>query len=122
VLGALLIALTGDFCYFASPNETFGLAGILWLVSIGLLLCSALVGSRALERANMQYLTPWTVWEIVIFVGLVLLALLCRTVNLSSFPDNIYPDEIMTGTVATQSYINHAPYVLSPAQAAAIHK
>ncbi|PYK52953.1 MAG: hypothetical protein DME48_13570 [Verrucomicrobia bacterium] len=108
VLGALLIALTGDFCYFASPNETFGLAGILWLVSIGLLLCFALVGSRALERANVQYLTPWTVWEIVGFVGLVLLALLCRTVNLSSFPDNIYPDEIMTGTVAAQSYINHA--------------
>src|SRR5438874_235174 len=43
VQGALLIALTGDFCYFASPNETFGLAGILWLVSIGLLLGAATV-------------------------------------------------------------------------------
>ena len=33
------------------------------------------------------------------------LALLSRVWNLTNFPDNIYPDEIMTGTVATQSYI-----------------
>jgi 4-amino-4-deoxy-L-arabinose transferase-like glycosyltransferase len=34
--------------------------------------------------------------------------LLSRVWNLTNFPDNIYPDEIMTGTVATQSYLNPA--------------
>jgi hypothetical protein len=34
------------------------------------------------------------------------LALLSRLWNLTNFPDNIYPDEIMTGTVATQSYLS----------------
>jgi uncharacterized membrane protein len=33
-------------------------------------------------------------------------ALLSRVWNLTHFPDNIYPDEIMTGTVATQSYLS----------------
>jgi len=38
--------------------------------------------------------------------GLFVLALLSRVWNLGNFPDNIYPDEIMTGTVATQSYLS----------------
>ena len=29
-----------------------------------------------------------------------------RVWNLTNFPDNIYPDEIMTGTIATQSYLS----------------
>ena len=37
------------------------------------------------------------VFSAVLFV----LALLSRVWNLTNFPDNIYPDEIMTGTVAT---------------------
>jgi 4-amino-4-deoxy-L-arabinose transferase-like glycosyltransferase len=45
-------------------------------------------------------------WEIVTVAGLVLVALLTRISDLTSFPDNIYPDEIMTGTVATESYVN----------------
>jgi 4-amino-4-deoxy-L-arabinose transferase-like glycosyltransferase len=34
------------------------------------------------------------------------LAVLNRVWNLTNLPDNIYPDEIMTGTVATQSYLS----------------
>ena len=37
---------------------------------------------------------------------LFVLALLSRVWNLTNFPENIYPDEIMTGTVATQSYLS----------------
>src|SRR4029453_8615303 len=33
-------------------------------------------------------------------------ALLSRVWNLTHFPDNIYPDEIMTGPFATQSYLS----------------
>lgn len=46
------------------------------------------------------------------------MALLARIWNLTGFPDNIYPDEVMTGTVATQSYINptgRSPSVFSTA-------
>jgi 4-amino-4-deoxy-L-arabinose transferase-like glycosyltransferase len=108
VPGAFVIVLAADFRYLRAPNETFGLAGVLWLAGIGLLLCSVFFGSQATDRANEAHPTPWTTWEIVILAGLVLLALLTRIWNLTSFPDNIYPDEIMTGTVAGQSYINHS--------------
>jgi len=37
--------------------------------------------------------------------GVLLLALVARIWDLSRVPDNIYPDQIQTGTVATQSYI-----------------
>jgi 4-amino-4-deoxy-L-arabinose transferase-like glycosyltransferase len=89
-----------------TPNETFGLAGVLWLASIGLLLCAAFAGSQlAPDGTSEPHLTPWTNREIVILAALTLVALLTRVWDLTGFPDNIYPDEIMTGTIATQSYI-----------------
>jgi 4-amino-4-deoxy-L-arabinose transferase-like glycosyltransferase len=105
-VSAFLLALAADFHYLVVPNETFGLAGVLWLASIGLLLCAAFVGSQsAPDGTNEPHLTPWTNWEIVILAALTLIALLTRVWDLTGFPDNIYPDEIMTGTIATQSYI-----------------
>jgi 4-amino-4-deoxy-L-arabinose transferase-like glycosyltransferase len=105
-VSAFLLALAADLHYLVVPNETFGLAGVLWLASIGLLLCAAFVGSQsAPDGTNEPHLTPWTNWEIVILAALTLIALLTRVWDLTGFPDNIYPDEIMTGTIATQSYI-----------------
>jgi len=52
------------------------------------------------------HLTPWTAWEVALFAGLLLMALLTRVWNLTNFPENIYPDEIMTGMVATQAYMS----------------
>jgi hypothetical protein len=57
---ALLIALAAGFRYLAAPNETFGLAGIPWLVGIGLLLWSASLESQAIDHANDSHLTRWT--------------------------------------------------------------
>ena len=37
---AVLLVLAADLRYVAAPNETFGLAGILWLAGISLLLLS----------------------------------------------------------------------------------
>jgi hypothetical protein len=106
-MSAVLVGLTGDFRYLAVPNQTFGLAGVLWLASIGLLLCAAFLGSQSAPGGtNEPHLTPWTNWEILILAGLAVVALFTRICDLTSFPDNIYPDEIMTGTIATQSYIN----------------
>ena len=45
---AMLLVLAADLRYAAAPNETFGLAGILWIAGIALLLCSAFFGSHSL--------------------------------------------------------------------------
>ncbi len=106
MLTAFLLVLAADLRYLAAPKESFGLAGLLWLASIGLLLCAAFLGSRsALDRSNELHFAPWTTREIVILAALILVALVTRVWDLTKFPDNIYPDEIMTGTVATQSYM-----------------
>jgi 4-amino-4-deoxy-L-arabinose transferase-like glycosyltransferase len=122
----MLSVLAADIRYAAMPRETFGLAGILWIAGIVLLLLSAfgvprLRGSEGKppeggtpsetpqvfqESATDLHSTRWTNWEIVLLAGIVAVALFSRVWNLTNFPDNIYPDEIMTGTVATQSYIN----------------
>src|SRR6266436_4971072 len=79
VVSAFLVALTGDACYLAVPNETFGIAGILWLASIGLLLCATFVWSQsAHDHPNELHIPRWTTCEIVIFAGLILAALLIR--------------------------------------------
>ncbi len=110
MIGALLLVLAADIRYVAAPKETFGLAGILWLASIGLLFFAAflgLAGARpSVEMPSGKLPDPWTTWEIGLLAGLVVLALLSRLWGLRNFPDNIYPDEIMTGTVATQAYIS----------------
>jgi dolichyl-phosphate-mannose-protein mannosyltransferase len=123
---AMLLVLAADLRYAAAPSETFGLAGFLWIAGITLLLCSTfgVPPLRGSEEGPPKGGTPnhvppvfqqpntdlhpirWTTWEIVLLACLVVLALLSRVWNLTNFPDNIYPDEIMTGTVATQSYIS----------------
>jgi len=104
---AVLLVLAADLRYAVAPNETFGLAGILWIGGIGMLLCSAFFGSHSsLVVSSAPRLPRWPIWEIALLAGLFFLAMLSRVWNLTSFPDNIYPDEIMTGTVATQSYVS----------------
>jgi 4-amino-4-deoxy-L-arabinose transferase-like glycosyltransferase len=54
----------------------------------------------------------WTWWEIVIVVLIAVLALALRVWDLRDVPFNIYPDEIMTGSVAERAYLSgptHAP-------------
>jgi len=123
---AVLLVLAADLRYAAAPSETFGLAGILWIAGIALLLCSAfgvprLRGSETeppkggtpnevppvfQQSSADPHPIPWTTWEIVLLACIVAVSLLSRVWNLTNFPDNIYPDEIMTGTVATESYIS----------------
>lgn len=122
----MLLVLAADLRYAAAPNATFGLAGMLWIAGIALLLCSAfgvprLRGSEGeppkggtpnhVQSVFQQSATDlqsirWTTWEIVLLAMLFVLALLSRVWDLTDFPNNIYPDEIMTGNVAIQSYIS----------------
>jgi hypothetical protein len=104
---AMLLVLAADLRYVAAPTETFGLASILWIVGMALLLCSAFFGSHSLWGVSgAPRLLRWPTWEIALLAVLFVLALLSRVWNLTNFPNNIYPDEITTGTVATQSYIS----------------
>ena len=101
------LCFAADLRYAAAPSETFGLAGILWIAGIALLLCSAFFGSHSLWGVSSAPRLPrWPTWEMALLAVLFVLALLSRVWNLTNFPDNIYPDEIMTGTVATQSYLS----------------
>ena len=103
---ATLLVLAADLRYAAAPNETFGLAGILWIAGIALLLCSVFFASHSLWGGSAAPSLPrWPTWEIALLTLVFVLALFSRVWNLTNFPDNIYPDEIMTGTVAAQSYI-----------------
>ena len=102
---AVPLVLAADLRYAVAPNETFGLAGILWIAGIALLVCSAFLG-------NALNLPRWPTWEIALVAILFFVALLSRVWNLKNLPNNIYPDEIMTGTVATQNYVS--PLTLPP--------
>jgi hypothetical protein len=141
VAGAAIILLTADLYNAGNPNNPFGPAGWLWLLSSGVLIAGSLGWSALNLRANEEaapippvagehqgwfvawvgrtehqpdtdysLLTNryseslWCPWETGVFAGIVLLALVLRIWNLSAYPDNIYPDEIMTGTVASGAY------------------
>ena len=104
---AVLLVLAADLRYAVVPTETFGLAGFLWIAGIALLLCAAFFGSHSLSAVSGAPRLPlWPTWEIAVLAVLVFLGFLSRVWNLTNFPDNIYPDEIMTGTVASQSYVS----------------
>jgi 4-amino-4-deoxy-L-arabinose transferase-like glycosyltransferase len=107
VTAAMLLGLAADIRYATAVTQTFGLAGMLWMAAIGFLLCSAFFRSHSLRAdPSAPRLPRWPMWEMALLTLLFVLALVSRVWNLTKFPDNIYPDEIMTGNVATQGYIN----------------
>ena len=77
-------------------DRRHSLAALLCFLRLTFIMgCFQCTTASALANVGMALLA-------VLFV----LALLSRVWNLMNFPDNIYPDEIMTGTVATQSYLS----------------
>ena len=48
----------------------------------------------------------WTWWEVAIVALIAVLALALRVWDLRDVPFNIYPDEIMTGSVAERAYVS----------------
>ena len=63
---------------------------------------------EAVQPVAQTGVTParpsWVGWEKAIFASIVLLAFGIRIWNLRDYPNNVYPDEILTGTYATQSF------------------
>jgi hypothetical protein len=112
-LAALLI-LTANSRYLAAPNETFGLAGILWLLSmIALIGATATWPRRAPAATGAATAAPltaappaWARWEVAFFLALVALALLVRVWDLRDFPYAIHGDEVLTGRTALIGYFD----------------
>lgn len=108
---ALLLDIFACLFYLWQPSETFGLAGWLWLASIALLIASAstLSASTPPATTTQDKQASWPRWEIAVLAGIALLALVFRVWNLRDFPNNIFPDEIMTGTITSQAYLSSTP-------------
>jgi 4-amino-4-deoxy-L-arabinose transferase-like glycosyltransferase len=106
--GAVLVAALSHVAFLASPRETFGAAGWLWLTGMALVIAAALwFGVNPPGRDPRPGGQPaWKWWEagVVLFIALIALAL--RVLNLRDVPFNIYPDEIMTGLVAERAYLS----------------
>jgi 4-amino-4-deoxy-L-arabinose transferase-like glycosyltransferase len=114
---AIGLLLLGANAYHAShPSHVFGLAGWLWLVCIGALVAWTAFWSRrqrlpSTNQAPVEaFARPsWVGWEKAIFTSVVVLAFAIRVWNLRDYPNNVYPDEISTGTYATQSFQAEKP-------------
>ena len=113
---AVLLSALSHVAFLAAPREAFGAAGWLWLGGIAAVISAAAlrpVGRHVRQndsQANGH--PPWTWWEVAIVVLIAVLALALRVWDLRDVPFNIYPDEIMTGSVAERAYLSgptHAP-------------
>ena len=71
---AVVLVLAADVRYVAPPHETFGVAGILWIASIGMLVFS-------IFPRNPLRLPRSPTWEIALLSLLFLLALFSRVWN-----------------------------------------
>ncbi len=107
--GAVLLSGLSHVAFLAAPRDAFGLTGWLWLAGItGVIAAAALRPVAHARQNNREADGPpaWTWWEVAVVVSIAALALALRVWDLRDFPFNIYPDEIMTGSVAERAYVS----------------
>jgi 4-amino-4-deoxy-L-arabinose transferase-like glycosyltransferase len=111
--GAVLLSAFSHVAFLLAPHETFGAAGWLWLAGMALVVAAAirwLGAERNCIAAND--LPAWTPWEVALVAAIAVTAVVLRVWNLRDVPFNIYPDQVMTGSVAERAYLSgpaHAP-------------
>ncbi len=112
---AVLLLALSHVAFLAAPRETFGAAGWLWLAGITVVMAAAAfrpVGHARQNDGGAGDSPAWTWWEVAMVASIAVLALALRVRDLRNVPFNIYPDEIMTGSVAEGAYLSgltHAP-------------
>src|SRR5215472_11082430 len=113
--GTVLLSALSHVVFLAAPREAFGAAGWLWLGGIAVVIVAAAFRPAGHARQNDGEAAgpPAMVWwEVAIIVSIAVLALALRAWDLRDVPFNIYPDEVMTGSVAERAYLSgstHAP-------------
>jgi 4-amino-4-deoxy-L-arabinose transferase-like glycosyltransferase len=110
LVGAVLLSALSHVTFLAAPHATFGVAGFLWLAAIALIMATALKSSSEPPRNydGAGGAPPWSWWEVIVVASIAVLALTLRLWNLRDVPLNIYPDEVMTGSVAERAYVSSA--------------
>ena len=109
--GAVLLSASSYVAFLAAPHKTFGAAGWLWLAGIVAVITAAAlrpVGHARQDKGEGEDSSAWTLWEVGVVALIAVLALALRLWDLRDVPFNIYPDEIMTGSVAERAYVNGA--------------
>ena len=110
--GAVLLAAFSHVAFLSAPHETFGAAGWLWLTGIALVIAAAARLPGAEHNCSAASGLPaWRLWEVALVAAIAASAVVLRVWNLRDVPFNIYPDEVMTGSVAERAYLS------GPAQA-----
>ena len=107
--GAVLLSAFSHVAFLAAPHETFGVAGWLWLGGIAVVIAAAALRPVSDVRQNdgeTEGSPAWIWWEIAVVASIAVLALALRLWDLRDVPFNIYPDEIMTGSVADRAYVS----------------
>ena len=105
---AVSLSALSHVTFLATPRAPFGAAGWLWVVAIALVLAAAALRGRADPPGDsgVERLSVWSWWEVTIVASIAGLALALRFWDLRDVPFNIYPDEIMTGSVAEHAYVS----------------
>ena len=109
LVGAVLLAVLAHVAFLAAPRETFGAAGWLWLGAIASMIAAAAlrpVGHARENDSEADGPPAWTWWEVAMVASIAVLALALRLWDLRDVPFNIYPDEIMTGSVSERAYFS----------------
>jgi 4-amino-4-deoxy-L-arabinose transferase-like glycosyltransferase len=107
--GAMVFSAVSHIAFLAAPRETFGVAGWLWLSGIAAVIAAATlrpVGDVRQNGGQSDGSPVWTCWEVAMVASIAILALALRLWDLRDVPFNIYPDEIMTGSVAERAYVS----------------
>ena len=109
--GAVLLSAFSHRAFLSRPDETFGAAGWLWLAGIALVIAAA-ARWPGLERncSVASGLPAWTLWEVALVAAITATAVVLRVWHLRDVPFNIYPDEVMTGSVAERFYLSGSPH------------
>src|SRR6266516_5302689 len=107
--GAVLLSALSHVAFLAAPRETFGAAGWLWLAGIVAVIAAAALrpaGHARQSDSESEGSPAWKWWEVAVVASIAVLALALRVSDLRDVPFNIYPDEIMTGSVGERAYVN----------------
>ena len=108
---AVFLAAFSHVAFLLGPHETFDAAGWLWLAGIALAIAAAAKWPGSERNCSAATGLPaWTLWEVALVAIITATAVLLRIWNLRDVPFNIYPDEIMTGSVAERAYLSGSPH------------